>query len=99
VDTGCLSVTGPDKVRKPVKTQPEADFICRKASRKYYIQSAYLPGTAEKTQQAVRSLLRIRDHFKKIVITSDTPAPFYTEDGILMMSVYDFLRDSRSLDF
>ena len=99
VDTGCLGVTGPDKGRKPVKTQPEADFICRKASRKYYIQAAYSPAAPDKAMQKIRPLLRIRDHFRKIVITSDMPAPFYTEDGILMMSVYDFLRDSRSLDF
>ena len=99
VDVGNLSITEQDKIHKPVKKQLEVDFICRKASRKYYIQSAYLLETPEKTQQEIRPFLRINDSFKKIVITSDTPAPFYTEDGILMMSVYDFLRDSRSLDF
>ena len=99
VDVGNLSITEQDKNQKPVKKQLEVDFICRKASRKYYIQSAYLLETPEKTQQEIRPFLRINDSFKKIVITSDTPAPFYTEDGILMMSVYDFLRDSRSLDF
>lgn len=99
VDVGNLSITEQDKNKNPVKKQLEVDFICRKASRKYYIQSAYLLETPEKTQQEIRPFLRINDSFKKIVITSDTPAPFYTEDGILMMSVYDFLRDSRSLDF
>ena len=99
VDVGNLSITEQDKNQKPVKKQLEVDFICRKASRKYYIQSAYLLETPEKTQQEIRPFLRINDSFKKIVITSDTPAPFHTEDGILMMSVYDFLRDSRSLDF
>ena len=98
VDVGNLSITEQDKNQKPVKKQLEVDFICRKASRKYYIQSAYLLETPEKTQQEIRPFLRINDSFKKIVITSDTPAPFYTEDGILMMSVSDFLRDSRSLD-
>ena len=99
VDVGNLSITEQDKNRKPVKKQLEVDFICTKASKKYYIQSAYLLETPEKTKQEIRPFLKISDSFKKIVITSDTPAPFYTEDGILMMSVYDFLLDSRSLDF
>ena len=98
-DTGSLSITGQDENRKTVKKQLEVDFICTKGSKKYYIQSACPSAAPEKTMQKIRPLLRIRDHFKKIVITSDTPAPFYTEEGILMMSVYDFLRDSRSLDF
>ena len=99
VDVGNLSITEQDKNRKPVKKQLEVYFICTKASKKYYIQSAYLLETPEKTKQEIRPFLKISDSFKKIVITSDTPAPFYTEDGILMMSVYDFLLDSRSLDF
>ena len=34
---------------KPVKKQLEVDFICNKGSKKYYIQTAYMIGTAEKT--------------------------------------------------
>ena len=48
--------------------------------------------------QEIRPFLKINDSFKKIVITSDTPKPFYTDDGILMMNVYDFLLDVDSLD-
>lgn len=32
------------------------------------------------------------------VITSDTPKPFYSEEEILVMNVYDFLMDSRALE-
>lgn len=35
---------------------------------------------------------------RKIVITSDTPKPFYNDDGILMMNVYDFLLNANSLE-
>jgi hypothetical protein len=28
----------------------------------------------------------------------DTPAPRYTDEGVLIMSVYDFLLDEDSLD-
>ena len=48
--------------------------------------------------QEIRQFSKINDSFKKIVITSDTPKPFYTDDGILMMNVYDFLLDVDSLD-
>ncbi len=74
------------------------DFICNKGSKKYYIQSAYLLETEEKIDQELRPLLKIRDSFKKIVITSNTPRPFYNEDGILMMNVYDFLLNAQSLE-
>ena len=55
-------------------------------------------GTAEKMEQEIRPFLKIGDSFKKIVITSDTPRPFYNDDGILMMNVYDFLLNVDSLE-
>ncbi|MGN1414149.1 MAG: ATP-binding protein [Anaerovoracaceae bacterium] len=99
VDVGNLSIVEPGKDGKPVKKQLEVDFICNKGSKKYYIQSAYMLGTEEKMAQEIRPFLRINDSFKKIVITSNTPKPFYTEEGILMMNVYDFLLKQDSLEF
>ena len=55
-------------------------------------------GTVEKMEQEIRPFLKINDSFKKIVITSDTPKPFYSDDGILMMNVYDFLLNVDSLE-
>lgn len=98
VDVGNLNITEQDKNKNLVKKQLEVDFICTSGSKKYYIQSAYLLETPEKTAQEIRPFLKINDSFKKVVITSNTPKPFYTEDGILMMSVYDFLRNSESLE-
>lgn len=99
VDVGNLSIVESGKDGKPVKKQLEVDFICNKGSKKYYIQSAYMLGTEEKMAQEIRPFLRINDSFKKIVITSNTPKPFYTEEGILMMNVYDFLLKQDSLEF
>ena len=98
VDVGNLTVVEKDKEGKPVKRQLEVDFICNKGSKKYYIQSAYMLGTVEKMEQEIRPFLKINDSFKKIVITSDTPKPFYSDDGILMMNVYDFLLNLDSLE-
>lgn len=98
VDVGNLTVIENGREGKPVKKHLEVDFICSKRSKKYYIQSAYMLGTAEKTAQEIRPFLKINDSFKKIVITSDTPKPFYSEEGILFMNVYDFLLHSDSLE-
>lgn len=99
VDVGNLKLVERGKDGKLVKKQLEVDFICKKGSKKYYIQSAYMLGTEEKMAQEIRPFLKINDSFKKIVITSDTPKPFYSDDGILMMNVYDFLLNSDSLEF
>lgn len=99
VDVGNITTVESDTNGKPVKKQLEVDFICRKGSKKYYIQSAYLLETEQKMAQEIRSFTKINDSFKKIVITSNTPKPFYNDDGILIMSVYDFLLNQDSLEF
>lgn len=98
VDVGNLNIVESGKNGKPVKKQLEVDFICSKGSKKYYIQSAYMLGTEEKRAQEIRPFFKINDSFKKIVITSDTPKPFYTDEGILLINVYDFLLDPNSLE-
>lgn len=98
VDVGNLTIVENGKDGKAVKKQLEVDFICNKGSKKYYIQSAYQLGTEEKLAQEIRPFLKIKDCFKKIVITSDTPKPCYTDEGILMMNVYDFLLNPELID-
>lgn len=99
VDVGNLNIVEKNKYGKPAKKQLEVDFICKKGSQKYYIQSAYMLPTVEKTAQEIRPFLKINDSFKKIVITSNTPKPFYDENGILMMSVFDFLLNPDLMKF
>lgn len=98
VDVGNLMVVEHGKNGKPVKKQLEVDFICNKGSKKYYIQSAYTLATEEKMEQEIRPFKKINDSFKKIVITSNTPKPFYNDEGILIISVFDFLLNQDSLD-
>lgn len=98
VDVGNLSIVENNKNEKAIKKQLEVDFICSKGSKRYYIQSVYLLETEEKIAQEMRPLLKINDFFKKIVITSNTPRPFYSEEGILIMNVYDFLLNVDSLE-
>lgn len=98
VDVGNIMIVEPGKNGKTVKKQLEVDFVCSKGSKKYYIQSAYSLETEEKMIQEIRPFTKINDFFKKIVITSNTPKPFYNGDGILIMSVFDFLLKQESLE-
>lgn len=98
VDVGNIMIVEPGKNGKTVKKQLEVDFVCSKGSKKYYIQSAYSLETEEKMIQEIRPFTKINDFFKKIVITSNTPKPFYNDNGILIMSVFDFLLKQESLE-
>lgn len=40
----------------------------------------------------------IPDAFKKIIITKDAFAPLYNEDGVLVMSIFDFLLNNDGLE-
>ena len=73
-------------------------FLINKGSKKYYIQSAYMLESEAKMEQEIRPFLKINDSFKKIVITSNTPKPFYNDQGILIMNVYEFLLNTNSLE-
>ena len=98
VDVGNLTIIEKGKDGKTAKKQIEVDFICNKGFKKYYIQSAYSLENEEKMKQEIRPFLKINDSFKKIVITSNTPKPFYTDEGILMMNVFNFLLSPDSLE-
>ena len=98
VDVGIITATGKDNDGKSVRKQLEVDFVCNKGSKRYYIQSAFSIPDREKMEQESNSLLRIDDSFKQIIVVKDLPAPTYTENGILVISVYDFLLNSNSLD-
>ncbi len=98
VDVGVVTIQQRDSAGKMMRKQLEVDFVCNKGSKRYYIQSAYSMPTAEKMEQEQRSLVKIDDSFKKIIITKDTPTPTYNEAGILVMNVYDFLLNDNSLE-
>ena len=83
---------------KFIHKQLEVDFVCNKGSKRYYVQSAFAIPDNDKMKQESNSLLHIDDSFKKIIVVKDTPAPSYTEDGILVIGIYDFLLKSDSLD-
>ena len=98
VDVGVVQFNQRDKNGKLIHKQAEVDFVCNMASKRYYIQSAFAIPDDEKMQQQKNSFMRIGDSFKKIIIMKDVPAPWYTEEGILVMGIYDFLLKENSLE-
>ena len=98
VDVGVVVMNEVDKNGKKIRKQLEVDFVCNKGSKRFYIQSAYALSDKEKMEQEQRSLVNTGDGFKKIIITKDAVAPLYNEEGILVMSVYDFLLNPDSME-
>lgn len=81
------------------RKQLEVDFVASKGSRKYYIQSAYEMPTEEKLLQEKKSLTKINDSFKKIIVVKDNVRPQIDENGIVTIGLINFLLDENSLDF
>ena len=96
VDVGVVTQYDADKNRRK---QLEIDFVCNKGSKRYYIQSAYALPDQEKMTQEQRPLMLTGDFFKRIIVTKDTPAPYYNESGVLILNIYDFLLDEESMLF
>ena len=80
------------------KKQLEIDFVANMGSKRYYIQSASSLPEAEKRAQEKASLINVNDSFKKIIIVKDVVKPLYDDDGILTMSIFDFLLNESSLE-
>ena len=99
VDVGVIMQYETNEKGTSIRKQLEIDFVCNQGSKRYYIQSAYAIPDQAKMEQEQRSLMLTGDFFKRIIITKDTPAPYYNESGVLIMSVYDFLLDENSLNF
>ena len=98
VDVGVVTANEVTKEGKKIRKQREIDFVCNMGSKRYYIQSALALPDRAKTEQEKKSLLLSGDGFKKIIVTKDAPAPLYDEQGILSMSIYDFLLNKDSLN-
>ena len=71
--------------------QYEVDFIASNGTDKYYIQSAFALDTEEKKQQELKSLLKIDDSFRKIVIVGNDIAEYTDDKGIRYIGLFQFL--------
>ena len=76
----------------------EVDFVCNKGSERIYIQSAWRMPDAEKMGHEKRSLRLVDDSFRKLLIVGEHTKQWSDENGIQIMSIYDFLLDWSSTE-
>ncbi|MBE6411266.1 MAG: ATP-binding protein [Opitutales bacterium] len=81
-----------------VKKHTEVDFVVNNFNQRYYIQVASSIPTQEKKEQEERSLLKINDAFRKIVIVKDNIKTRIDDNGIITIGLKDFLLNGDILD-
>ncbi len=72
----------------------EIDFICKKNNEKVYIQVTYILSDQKVIDREFGNLLKIKDNFPKIVISSDK-FKVQTYQGIKHINIVDFLMSER----
>uniref|UniRef100_A0AB33IVG5 ATP-binding protein n=1 Tax=Prevotella sp. GTC17254 TaxID=3236794 RepID=A0AB33IVG5_9BACT len=97
VDVGLVESFRRDGEGKLQRRNLEIDFIVNRHDERLYIQSAYALPSKEKVEQEQASLLQISDGFRKIIIAGDRYSSGYNENGILVVSLYDFLLEKIDL--
>lgn len=91
VDIGFVETFGNDAEGKTIRKNLEIDFVVNRHDQRVYIQSAYHIPNEEKRDQELASFRSVADGFRKILIDGDRYITHYNEEGILVMSLYDFL--------
>jgi len=97
VDVGIVERTVINNQKQKV-IHLEVDFVCNKGYNRYYIQSAFSIPNNEKMIQETKSLDKIQDSFKKIIVTQDMTKPWKNDKGYLIINIFDFLLNKNSLD-
>ena len=91
VDIGQVEVFKDNAEGKTTRSNLEIDFVVNKADERLYIQSAFSLPDREKVRQEEASLLNVPDGFRKIIIVGDRGHSNYDDEGILLLSLQDFL--------
>ena len=97
VDVGNVETWYTNAQGKSARAYLEIDFVVNNDDERIYVQSAYSMPTREKVAQEQKSLLSIRDGFRKVIITADNVAPWTTDEVIRIINYWDFLLDEKLL--
>ena len=98
VDVGNVAQRVRNDKGQNIRVTLEVDFVCNKGSQRIYIQSAWRMPDADKMKQEKRSLRLVADSFRKLLIVGEHTKPWSDDDGIQIISIYDFLLDLSSTD-
>lgn len=91
VDVGSITLYQKNSEGKTTRSVLEIDFVGNRGSERVYIQSAYSLPDEEKQRQEQRSLTLTDDSFTKIILTADNIPTHTTNNGIILMNVYEYL--------
>lgn len=98
VDVGNVAQRVRNDKGQNIRVTLEVDFVCNKGSQRIYIQSAWRMPDADKMEQEKRSLRLASDSFRKLLIVGEHTKSWSDDDGIQIISIYDFLLDLSSTD-
>ena len=98
VDVGCVYARENDDSGKASRQNLEVDFVANQGHRRYYIQSAFQIPDDKKREQETRSLRKIGDSFRKIIVMYSPQYHYHNDDGILIIGLREFLKGPESLD-
>lgn len=91
VDVGMVEVFSYNDEHKTIRKRLEIDFVVNRHDQRVYIQSVYRIAGEEKLSQELASFRGVADGFGRVLIQGDWCVTHYNEEGILVMSLFDFL--------
>lgn len=99
VNIGAVDVFETNKDNTREEKHLEIDFIAESGDKRFYIQSAYEINNEEKLIQESRSLLKVNDCFRKLIIENDLNETYYDKNGILHIGIIEFLLNEDILKY
>ena len=98
VDVGLLETRERNLQGKQMYKQNEVDFIARFASKEYYIQVMDEEPEGQHKKNEYSNLAKVPGSFKKIAVINKPFKSYTDENGILIISLEEFLIDQDSLN-
>lgn len=98
VEVGVVEIYSKNQEGKTIRINYETDFVVRKGSKCYYIQSSYDIPNEDKYKQETKSLNLINDSFKKILVIRQSVPITHDINGITTIGIIDFLLREDSLE-
>lgn len=98
IDVGFVETKIKNKLGRWVYSQLEVDFIVRRGSKEYYIQVMDDVPVGKHLNNEYDALLAVPGSFKKIVVINKPLLSYTNKDGILVISLEEFLLNQNSLD-
>ncbi len=98
VDVGIVTSKETQADGKRAQVVREIDFVANKSGERVYIQSAYALYTDGKKEAELKPFMMTKDFFKKIIVRNDISNRWSDDNGILNVSIVDFLLDKDILE-